>query len=985
MRFFNICFLVVFLPFLSFGQVIPIWENNIHVYNRYTIGKDFQNAFPVQIESNGSLVVHPYSKSVYSIGNYGYSELVSNTIGKGDLLKIHHFKNSAVYLYQSSVILKQSTKESPLLDVKEDFLVEGVSYFDSSDLYFSIVSKNYEKDIYRYDGQKLEKLISFKSKNYLRLIFLNNEIHTVEVDHINNKTILSIIKSEKLMKVKEYAWACNYFHFNSAENVFFGINDILFHYTNDKLSKINENNKGNKYHTSDYYHYNKNNFNTFYNPTKHFTPEFFVSMEDNVHQNFFSPESASLYFGTGNHLMRAFKYLKRYPRLYNNTNSGQIFSLIQASDGKIWAGSYNGNISIIENDKVVESKIHDYKIMNGGFALGKKVVLNTEYTKGVLLFNELNQYKKISDTVSSYYNYLSHDSIFYVGTTSFGIMYKHLKDIENTNVKWRFIGKEKGIHLNNCLTIQEDKFGNVWTARPSQGIAVYQPEKGVAKTWLIDKKEIDYGSRAMLKDSYQTLWIGTSTGNLVYWDGKDSDDLSSKNFIKVNHPLLNDSDEPITFIHQWEDWLIMGAGNKVLLFDLKTWYKTRKAIVRYLNPVEASLTSATEQNTILTDFRDKTIWFSTSDMLYQWDIENWLKLPTFKVVPKIKVGKNNPFLAENECNVVLKPTQNTFDIEIQYQTKDNMPRYIYGELTAEDDVFIPKNVSLNHQFHFQNLSPGKYVFHLLVCQQNGTYNSYKFPITIKNFLWQNGWFWLLVSLVPLVFIVYYFNNKREKERKEKEIVQLNINTLSNQFRPHFMLNALNSLGTELDDKPHAEKVISRIGENINLMYDYSQNKKFYIPFKSEWKLVENTIEIQKIIFIKELEVNINGLEIIPENYNVPLGIIQVNVENALLHGIRHRKTAPFSITINFYDDEEYFYIDIIDNGVGREKSSKMYDFKRKGTGLKNIFDLIEIINSKFTNGININIVDNIAEDINYPGTKVKIKIAKAIDYEKFKV
>lgn len=986
MRFFNICFWVVFLPYLSFGQELPIWENNVHVYNRFTIGKDFQNAFPVQIESNGSLVVHPYSKSVYSIGNHSYSEVVSNPTGKGFLLKIHHFKNSTVFLYHSSVILKQSTKESSLLDVKEEYFVEGVSYFNSSELYFSIgFINNNERVIYRYDGQKLEKIITFKSKNHLRLISLNNEIHTVENDRNNNKTLLFKIKSGKLIPLKEYPWACNYFHFKSEEDVFFGIDNKLFHYTNGKLSKINESNKGNDYHTSDYYHYNKNNFSIFYNPTKHFTPEFFTATEDNVHQNFYSPASASLYFGTGNHLMRAFKYLKKYPRLYNNTNSGQIFSLTQTADGKIWAGSYNGNISIVDNDKVVESKIHEYKIMNGGFALGKKVVLNTEYTKGVLLFNELNQYKKISDTISSYYNYLSRDSMFYVGTTSYGLMYKHLKDIENINVKWKFIGRDKGIHLTNCLTIQEDKFGNVWTARPSQGIAVYQPKKGKAKTWLIDKKEIDYGSRAMLKDNNETLWIGTSIGNLVYWDGKHSNDLSSKNFIKIKHPLLNISDEPITFMNQWEDWLILGAGNKVLLFDLNTWYKTKKAIVKYLNPIETSLTSTTEQNTIVTDFRDKTVWFSTSDMLYQWDIENWLKLPNYHVEPKIKIGKNNSFLSANDYNLELKPTQNSFDIEIEYQTKDNMPRYIIGELTVKGEEFIHKNVSLEHKFHYQNLSPGEYIFHLLVCQQDGTYSVFKYPFTIKNFIWQNWWFWAIISIFPIVFIIYYFNNKREKEKKEKEIVQLSINTLSNQFRPHFMLNALNSLGTELDDKPHAEKVISRIGENINLMYDYSQNKKFYIPFKSEWKLVENTIEIQKIIFIKELEVNINGLEIIPENYNVPLGILQVNVENALLHGIRHRKTGPYIITINFYSDDDYYFIDVIDNGVGREKSSKMYDFKRKGTGLKNIFDLSDIINSKFNNGIKISIIDNINNDINCPGTKVQIRILKAIDYEKFKI
>ena len=37
---------------------------------------------------------------------------------------------------------------------------------------------------------------------------------------------------------------------------------------------------------------------------------------------------------------------------------------------------------------------------------------------------------------------------------------------------------------------------------------------------------------------------------------------------------------------------------------------------------------------------------------------------------------------------------------------------------------------------------------------------------------------------------------------------LTIGNLGKQFRPHFMLNALNSLGAELYDNPHAERIMA---------------------------------------------------------------------------------------------------------------------------------------------------------------------------------
>ena len=985
MKFSKWFFLVFFLPAMVLGQELPIWENNVYLYNRFTIGKDFQNVNNLLIQKDGSIVVKPYAKPLYRIGNNGFSEIFSKISGKEELHHIYYFDNSELFIFQKDVIIKKGNNEIRLLPIKGKISVDIPNLINNV-VYFSVdIDEKKDRIFYSYDGATLKQILKTQDKN-LRFISNQKEIYLAEINLKKNQTILYDFKTGELIPTKVYPFSTDVFlHFMSKESVFYEHQKKLYHYFNGKSSIIS-NKTDFQYHISSFYHYNNKKYSTFFNFNAQFSPAFNTSMAESVFRNRYSPETASLYFGTGNHLMRAFKFIRKYPRLYNNTNSGQIFSLNQTADGKIWAGSYNGNISVIENGKITESNIHEHRILNGGLAFGNKMILNAEGGNGILLFENPNQYKKISDTIYSFYNFISSKNTLYSGTRAYGLMYKSTKYLENAKIHWKFAGKKEGILLQNCLTIAEDRFGNIWTGRSGEGIAVYQPQKNKGKTWLTTNKEIPFGSMTMLKDTRNTLWMGTSKGNLVYWDGKHQDDFSVKNFKKINHPLLSDSELRITFIHQWKNWLVLGAEDRVLLFDLSSWYQSGKAIVKYLNPVEASFSNVTEQNTVFTDFRDQSLWFSTSDMLYQWDIDNWLKLPNYKVIPQLRIKNGEDFFTKKiNQDLELKPTQNSFDIELLYQTKDNMPRFISGALVKKGDPFLPEKPSITNAFHFQNLSSGDYIFYALVCQQDGTFNTYEFPIEIEKFLWQKWWFWLLMSLFPLGFMFYYFQNKKEIEKRKKEIMQLNVNTLSNQFRPHFMLNALNSLGTEMDDKPHAEKVISRIGENINLMYDYSQNKKFYTSFQNEWKLVENTIEIQKIIFIKELEVQINHQELIPIDYKIPMGIVQVCVENALLHGIRHRKKAPYLLTINFSNSETHYCIDIIDKGVGRKKSAEIYNFKSKGTGLKNILALIDIINSEIPNAITLTIKDDVFEDENYPGTQVRIQMMKKINYEKFKI
>lgn len=252
---------------------------------------------------------------------------------------------------------------------------------------------------------------------------------------------------------------------------------------------------------------------------------------------------------------------------------------------------------------------------------------------------------------------------------------------------------------------------------------------------------------------------------------------------------------------------------------------------------------------------------------------------------------------------------------------------------------------------------------------------------IDTFYWQKWWFWAIVSLFPISFLLFYFKKRNQIEKQKKRLSQLNLSSLSNQFRPHFMLNALNSIGSQMGEKPHAEKVISRLGESINILYGFTQKNNFTLSFENEWKLVENSLEIQRLLFIPELNVTIKNKEVLPSDYKIPVGLFQIPIENALLHGLRNKTDGNCNLTIEFEENKTHYFITILDNGVGRQKAAEINNFKKNGNGLTTVFEMIKIINEHQKNGIKFKIFD-----LNQPkGTKISISLHKNIDYEKIKI
>ena len=105
-------------------------------------------------------------------------------------------------------------------------------------------------------------------------------------------------------------------------------------------------------------------------------------------------------------------------------------------------------------------------------------------------------------------------------------------------------------------------------------------------------------------------------------------------------------------------------------------------------------------------------------------------------------------------------------------------------------------------------------------------------------------------------------------------------------------------------------------------------------------------------------------------------LIQPYIENALKHGLLHRKTDR-ELTISFSILDENIKCVIEDNGVGRKRSKEISDkkiHKRDSIGVKLTEDRLENFAQSFKNDFSITFIDLYDNDRKPKGTKVILKI-----------
>ncbi|MCV6630482.1 MAG: histidine kinase [Flavobacteriaceae bacterium] len=337
---------------------------------------------------------------------------------------------------------------------------------------------------------------------------------------------------------------------------------------------------------------------------------------------------------------------------------------------------------------------------------------------------------------------------------------------------------------------------------------------------------------------------------------------------------------------------------------------------------------------------------------------------------------------------------NTRKVQLKFHSNgiyaDLNTRYQYRLLGGTDQWTTLEQD--NNQITFNNLPPGAYTFELKKVSLNSYQESptQSIKIRINKPFYQRWWFLGLASVLLLLIIRYFYLKKiREKENEksllvqrmanEKELVLLKLENLRSQMNPHFVFNALNSIQDYilLNQKNLASNYLGKFADLIRV-YLY-QSGKDTITLEEEIDALKQYLELEKLRFEHSFRYRIEVDRQIPiALIQIPTMLIQPYVENAIKHGLLHKKTnRRLTIVFALKFNNTLLHCTITDNGVGRKKAQKFQKNRRKyhqAFATEANQKRIDLLNHGRLHKIQVVISDRYDKDQNCKGTQVSLKI-----------
>ncbi|WHH58012.1 histidine kinase [Petroclostridium sp. X23] len=182
------------------------------------------------------------------------------------------------------------------------------------------------------------------------------------------------------------------------------------------------------------------------------------------------------------------------------------------------------------------------------------------------------------------------------------------------------------------------------------------------------------------------------------------------------------------------------------------------------------------------------------------------------------------------------------------------------------------------------------------------------------------------------------NIEKDKLLKESKLLALQM-----QMNPHFLFNTLNMVGRTAMLKD-TDSTIALIEAISNVLRYNLENKGRTVSLKEEIDSLKAYIFIQQMRFQDRISFVFNRLDWV-EGIGIPPMILQPIVENAIIHGLKDKRTKG-RIDISVWKEKDHIYIKINDNGRGIEKNTLEGIFEEQEREQRNVKTSIGLCNIK---------------------------------------
>lgn len=177
----------------------------------------------------------------------------------------------------------------------------------------------------------------------------------------------------------------------------------------------------------------------------------------------------------------------------------------------------------------------------------------------------------------------------------------------------------------------------------------------------------------------------------------------------------------------------------------------------------------------------------------------------------------------------------------------------------------------------------------------------------------------------------------DRELREQEFSKLaaeaQLTALRAQINPHFLFNALTTIGYLIQTSP--DKAFTTLLHLTKLLRSVLSDSSEFSTLGEELHLIKNYLDIERARFEERLSVVID----VPseyENFKIPSLILQPLVENAIKHGISERRSGgelKISAVKHAEETGDFLNLSVTDSGSGRSSDEKT---EPVGVGIQNV-------------------------------------------------
>jgi len=438
--------------------------------------------------------------------------------------------------------------------------------------------------------------------------------------------------------------------------------------------------------------------------------------------------------------------------------------------------------------------------------------------------------------------------------------------------------------------------------------------------------------------------------------------------------------ETILEVEEWQGYLFLATNKGVYKYDLE---EDRIEIFNQLDGLPSDNITSLE---IVND----TIYIATNNGV------------TFLPAIYSSVNTNIPAIsianvAIWEKDTLLLPSyhltaaNNHVKIEFKGRSIRSQGGFYYKyRMMGLDSVWV-KASSNNNVVRYPSLPSGSYIFEVKTVNEDGVES--RNPAHVQFFIdrpyYLKWWFiFLVVGLIAALVSSFFLARiniikKRnelmaEQQHLETELSQSQLTALRSQMNPHFMFNALNSIQeyTLTNQKELASDYLGKFSDLMRLYLNHSRLQT--ISLQDELEALELYLELEQLRFEDSFQYEVHKEKnVLLEDIDIPSMLIQPYVENAIKHGLFHRKTNR-KLKVSFsLNESNALRCVIVDNGVGRKQSGMINQLRKNkpnSFATSAIQNRLVLLNKNRSRKIEVITIDLFNDKQQASGTQVEIVI-----------